>query len=397
MDINVKKLALNAEIDFSTQTGKPATDLAPKLTAKTIDITMNPDDVDVKLTGGLVAKIAGVFIPLVKSSILPAVVTQLKAQVKTAIDTTVDGYLVQYGDQFTIPYLAGVTADYGEMAGGPQVSTDKVFSMQVNGTFFDQTHLKTPTTKPAAFNIRDPKGSPAQGFLTQYVLNTLFTSGYSTGNDLDITTLLSKLNVTLTTDAFAKVVPQILTKYGSGKAVGLKGKFVTAPAVTQMTSTGQTIDGSLLITVTVGTETAIQVQFDHANAVGAIHSTSGKVYGSFPTTKIGTIGANFKTTLGLTAAAFATQLQALVDKEIAIVNKALAKGVVIPSILGIQVKNTEINYHTGYVSVGADVSPATFEGLRDFMNAWAAEIKEINAIVESLEIVVEDLNKFLQN
>lgn len=111
------------------------------------------------------------------------------------IDTTVDGYLVTYGDQYTIPYLAGVTADYGQMIGGPKISSDKVFSMQVNGTFFDGNHLAKPTTLPAAFSVYDPKGSPAQVHLTQYVLNTLFSSAYTTGNTLDITTLLTKLNV----------------------------------------------------------------------------------------------------------------------------------------------------------------------------------------------------------
>jgi len=395
MDINVKKLALDAVLEFSTQTGAPTTDLAPKLTAKTIDININSDDVDVELSGGLVAKIAGVFIPLVKSSILPMIVDSLKDQVKTLIDTTVDGYLVQYGDQYTIPYLAGVTADYGQEVGGPKISSDKVFSMQVNGTFFDMNHVHAEKIAPAKFNVRDPKGSPAQVYLTSYVLNTLFDAATTTGNTLDIGELLAKAGVTLTTDQFAKVIPEILNKYKSGQAVDLQAKIVGSPAVTKMSKTEQTIQGSLLITAKVGNEIAIQAEFDNANAAGMISSKNGKVYGSFPTTKIGTIGKNFQTTLGLTAAQFGTNLQALVDKEIAIVNANLTQGVVIPSILGIQVVNAEINFSDELMMVGADVTHTTFENLRDAMNVWADEIKQVKAATKAIEVMFEGVEKFL--
>lgn len=48
--------------------------MAPKLKVQKSDITINPDDIDVTLSGSLVAKIASVFIPLFKSTIIPLVV-----------------------------------------------------------------------------------------------------------------------------------------------------------------------------------------------------------------------------------------------------------------------------------------------------------------------------------
>jgi hypothetical protein len=65
-----------------------------------------------------------------------------------------------YGSQEEIPYLGGVTADYAQI-GGPQFTDASVFQMGVNGTFFDSNHLQAPSTTPAAFNIRDPKGKDA--------------------------------------------------------------------------------------------------------------------------------------------------------------------------------------------------------------------------------------------
>jgi len=67
-----------------------------------------------------------------------------------------------------------------------------------------------------------------QSYISDYVLNTAFEAGFLTGNTLDISYLLLKyLNVTVTSDNLAKyIIPEVLTKYGSGKAVSIAGKFV---------------------------------------------------------------------------------------------------------------------------------------------------------------------------
>lgn len=101
-----------------------------------------------------------------------------------------------------------------------------------------------------------------QAYLSDYVLNTMFESGFLTGNTLDITYLLKTyLNVTVTTDNLGLVVPEILTKYGSGKAVSLAGSFAKTQTVSKFTQAGQSITGSLAVTVGVDTgaanETAI--------------------------------------------------------------------------------------------------------------------------------------------
>lgn len=84
---------------------------------------------------------------------------------------------------------------------------------------------------------RNPSGQAAQGYLSEYTLNTLMESAFSTQNTLDLTYLLSKLNVTVTTDNLGVVVPEILAKYGSGKAVGLSGKFITKEGKFTLTPT----------------------------------------------------------------------------------------------------------------------------------------------------------------
>lgn len=188
------------ELDASTQPGTPSYELAPKITAQKLAINVNPDDIDIQLTGGLVSKIANILIPLIKSSVVPSIIDQVTTQAKTLIDTTIDEDLKTYGNQQEIPFLSGVTADYAQL-NGPTFTSDNVFQMGVNGTFFDAQDVQKPKVVPATFALRDASGKDAQAYLTDYTVVTALQASYQTGLDLDITYLLQTyLNLTVTTD-----------------------------------------------------------------------------------------------------------------------------------------------------------------------------------------------------
>lgn len=99
MDVKINNIQMDFEVGLGTQPGTPTPELAPKLSAQKVAVTINPDDVDITLSGSLVAKIAGVFIPLIKSTILPTIVQQVQTEAKTLIDTTIDQDLALYGVQ----------------------------------------------------------------------------------------------------------------------------------------------------------------------------------------------------------------------------------------------------------------------------------------------------------
>jgi len=48
--------------------------LAPKIAIPKIDININKNNVDIKLKGGLVTKIAGIFTPYLKDTLLPTII-----------------------------------------------------------------------------------------------------------------------------------------------------------------------------------------------------------------------------------------------------------------------------------------------------------------------------------
>jgi hypothetical protein len=73
-DIKINKVALDVELDAGTQPGTPSPELAPMVEVQKMDISINPDDIDIQLTGGLVAKIANVLIPILKSQVIPSVI-----------------------------------------------------------------------------------------------------------------------------------------------------------------------------------------------------------------------------------------------------------------------------------------------------------------------------------
>lgn len=307
--VDIKNLGVDVDVDTLTQPGTPSSELAPKLKVENLAINVDPKDIDITLTGsGLIGKIANALIPLLKSSVIPQVISQATTTAKTLVDTTVNQDLALYGTQEVIPFLAGVTADYAQV-GGPQFTESSIFQMGVNGTFFDAKHAKMPASPPATFALHDPKGKTAQIFATEYTVNSALDSGFTTGNTLDVTYLLSHfLNLTVTTDDFGKLIPAVLTKYGSGVPVEFAGKFIKAPSHTTMDSTGQSVTGSLEITCTINKEVAIQASFEDADAQATISSTNGKIFGNIGKATIGTLGSGFVTTLGMTGPELMTLL-----------------------------------------------------------------------------------------
>ena len=309
-DVKVNKMGIDMEIDVSEQPGTPSTEMAPKLKVQKSDININSDDLDITLSGSLVAKIASVFIPLFKSTIIPLVVKQVQAQIVTVVDTTINQDLIVYGNEETIPYLAGVTADYAQYGTGAQFTADNIFEMSVLGYFFNKNVATPSKFSPVAMPVRDAAGQAGQGALSEYTLNTLMEAGFSTGNNLDITYLLSKLNVTVTTDNMGVLVPEILAKYGSGKAVGISGKFITKQSLFTLTPQDNTLDANLAVTITVAGETAIYAEFNGLQAIGQVSSSAGKVFGALSTSNIGTIdAASFKSVFsGMTAASLQAEV-----------------------------------------------------------------------------------------
>lgn len=123
-------------------------------------------------------------------------------------------------------------------------------------------------------------------------MNTAFESGFQTGNTLDITELLGKLNVTITTDQLALIIPEFATKYGAGKAVAISGMFPKAACVSKFTSAGQTLNGNLLVTIKVEDEVALVAEFNDFAAQAKLYSKDGSVYGNIGEYSVGTLNAD---------------------------------------------------------------------------------------------------------
>lgn len=187
---------------------------------------------------------------------------------------------------------------------------------------------------------------------------------FDTKNTLDITYLLQKyLKVEITTDQIGMAIPELLKKYGSGKAVTIKGAFVKAPGVAKFTPTLDSItDLNLAVTIGVGSDVAIQGELDSAAIAGLINSKNGSLFGKISQHTIGLV-SNFKTTLEMDAAAFQKEFQNFVDTNIADVNTLLAAGIKVPTIMGISVSDFELNTNNGYVEIGLNATPATFSDL----------------------------------
>lgn len=112
--IKINKMSIDVEVDISTQVAQSGQN-APKLEIQKCNINVNPDDVDITLTGGLASKIAGAFIPFLKSTVVPDIIKVIDTTITTGIDTTINADLYEYGTNITIPEFGDVTVDYAQM------------------------------------------------------------------------------------------------------------------------------------------------------------------------------------------------------------------------------------------------------------------------------------------
>jgi len=73
--VDIKDLGVDIDVNVATQAGTPSDELAPSVKCGNLAVNLNPDNVDITLSGsGLISKIANVLIPLLKSSVIPSVI-----------------------------------------------------------------------------------------------------------------------------------------------------------------------------------------------------------------------------------------------------------------------------------------------------------------------------------
>jgi len=118
MTIDITNMSLATRLDVGTQPSDFSYDVAPKLNVGQMDINLDPKNINVQLTGGFVTKIASVFVPFIKGTLVPQMIAQVKTQATQAINVTANQDLQKYGTQVEIPYLAGVTFDYAQEMNG---------------------------------------------------------------------------------------------------------------------------------------------------------------------------------------------------------------------------------------------------------------------------------------
>lgn len=244
--------------------------------------------------------------------------------------------------------------------------------MGVNGTSYDAKNVVVPAYHPATFNAADLQGKELQTYLTDYSINTILDAGFTSGNVLNITEILSKFGVYVHTDDIAVIIPEILTKYGPGKNVSLSAKFITEASHTTISTAGIHVDASVEITVGVEGETCIVAPISHTLVSGIVNSTAGVIHGDISQSVIGAFGTGFMTTLGMTADELQKELQTNVDLYVGQLNALLKLGITIPTIFGINISDVELTNMEGYLSFGATITPAFWQ----FVSMTVAAIKE---------------------
>jgi len=188
----------------------------------------------------------------------------------------------------------------------------------------------------------------------------MFAAGYATGNELDISYLLSLVNLTITTGELGLVIPEFITKYGNNTPVNITASFADAPSTSTIAPDGQGVTINARVQFGVNGDLALAATMDGIKVHSVLSSTGGKLFGKIDTHTLGT-WKDFSTTLtNVTMESCQAGLQQLIDKYSGIANTALAAGIVIPKVFGITVTDVDITFSAGLVGFGASIIPPQF-------------------------------------
>jgi hypothetical protein len=91
------------------------------------------------------------------------------------------------------------------------------------------------------------------------------------------------------------------------------------------------------------------------NFAGHLSITGGKLFGNLSTMSLGSITIQSTT---LTSAALAKEVTDFVSTNVAAVNAALATGLAIPSVEGVNISDGEVKNNLGYIELGITLSKA---------------------------------------
>jgi hypothetical protein len=203
----------------------------------------------------------------------------------------------------------------------------------------------------------------------------MFEAAFSTGNELDITELLSKLNITVTTDDIEVAIPGIVAKYGSGKAVSILGKFIEKQSEFHIKAdSGIALDLSLLVDLKVGDEVAIHASLPHNMGAVLLQAKDKLLTGNISAAKLGACGADSTSTFS-TCADIIKGLQTTIDGYVQIANAALKTGVEIPTIFGLDLSDFAIVNFDGYLYAGITIHQTMWEKLANMLGVIRDEIK----------------------
>lgn len=187
----------------------------------------------------------------------------------------------------------------------------------------------------------------------------MFAAGFSTGNTLDVSVLLGLLNVTITTGELGLVIPEFITKYGKDTPVNITVAFVDTPSTSNIGPDGQgmTINGK--VAFGCNGDLALGATMDAIKLHAILSSSAGAIKGKIDTASLGT-WKDYSTTLGVSQQDMQAGLQSLINKYVGVANAALEKGIVIPSVAGISVKDVAITFKAGLLEFGASIVPPQF-------------------------------------
>ncbi|TNV82497.1 hypothetical protein FGO68_gene7651 [Halteria grandinella] len=332
--VNVSNMNLTLEVALDTQ--KLSTNkLAPALTLEDIQIDLDPDNISIRLEGGMVTKIASLFTELFKKEIIGQIVSNTRMQAQIIVEEDINKELAQYGAEVRVPEFDSLKVDYSLVA--RPVVLDFI-AMEINGSFVDSKQQEPLQGPRVELPYRDIKGKAFQAYISDYTLNSFNKGAFARGQNVYLTnimaTYLGVKEFPLTTTLVGKVIPQLLWKYGPDKTVHLRIRFLNQnyPVITFSDSGYRNQAQDFELGFIINNEEALTYHFGKLAHDQSFTVQDEKIHGHISPPEITNLSVSKTLLKNVTELVLTNELITFLTKATESANKYLEEGIKIPQI-----------------------------------------------------------------
>ena len=368
--VNMKNMTLSATLHLDKYVNGDG-QYGPAADVTYLKISVNDRDVDIKLTGDIIAQFGNLIIQLFKGEIIGLALGEGEKAAKSALNDIMTKELRSFPLMVDIPETP-LAIDYS-LGSAPVVLSDHL-ELHLDGTILNKDHKdQRPPFEPEALPGYIAGGKSVQFFFSPYTFNSVLYAlfiGDFFNKYIPSSLVPDSSPFQLDTTTFGIIIPEFVELYGLDKKIDMQCNVHEMPGVS-LTKTNMSghMTGACSFIVNIDDDTqevAMVLDADAVNFTILGYFDDMKLYGEFVSVIVEGVELKESKIGDADIEELTELLNNLFEFAIPAFNGYLEDGIELPSVEGITFGDSEILYDPTYLEIG-NTPQYNMAHIRDFL------------------------------